>query len=61
MCVCVLLLLSEVLEWLSWDWLAGTLRDGDVGAEATLCGWIDKLCDMGGIVFVDVCDYSGIV
>ena len=51
---------SEALEWPSRDRLAGTLRDGDVGAEATLCGWIDKSRDMGGIAFADVRDHSGI-
>ena len=50
----------EALEWPSRDRLAGTLRDGDVGAEATLCGWIDKSRDRGGIAFADVRDHSGI-
>jgi len=48
------------LEWPSRDRLAGTLGDGDVGGEATLCGWIDKSRDMGGISFADVRDHSGI-
>ena len=51
---------AGALEWPSRDRLAGTLGDGDVGGEATLCGWIDKSRDMGGISFADVRDHSGI-
>ena len=50
----------ERLEWPSRDARAGTLRDADVGREVTLCGWIDKSRNMGGIAFADVRDASGI-
>ena len=48
------------LEWPSRDAYAGTLRSADVGATVTLCGWIDRARDMGGISFADVRDCTGI-
>ena len=50
---------SSVLpERLSWPARsrAGTLRASDVGSSVTLCGWVDKQRDMGGLVFADVRD-----
>ena len=48
------------LEWPSRDCYAGALRETDVGRAVTLCGWIDKSRDMGGIAFADVRDHTGI-
>ncbi|CEG01585.1 Aspartate-tRNA ligase, class IIb,bacterial/mitochondrial-type [Ostreococcus tauri] len=50
----------ERLEWPMRERGAGTLGDADVGSETTLCGWIDKSRNMGGIAFADVRDSSGI-
>ena len=47
------------LEWPRRDAYAGELTDADCGREVTLCGWIDKSRDMGGISFADVRDQSG--
>ena len=47
------------LEWPRRDAYAGELTDADCGREVTLCGWIDKSRDMGGIAFADVRDQSG--
>jgi len=38
----------------------GALRDGDVGADATLLGWVHRVRDLGGVLFVDVRDRGGI-
>jgi aspartyl-tRNA synthetase len=38
----------------------GALRDGDVGADATLLGWVHRKRDLGGVLFVDVRDRGGI-
>jgi len=52
--------LSDELSWPSRSHAAGDLRDADVGDVVTLCGWVDKQRDMGGIVFADVRDHTGL-
>jgi aspartyl-tRNA synthetase len=37
----------------------GELRKGDVGKTATLCGWVDRRRDLGGVIFVDLRDKYG--
>ncbi|WP_047151242.1 aspartate--tRNA ligase [Aneurinibacillus tyrosinisolvens] len=39
----------------------GTLRKFDVGSEVTLNGWVQKRRDLGGVIFVDLRDRSGVV
>jgi aspartyl-tRNA synthetase len=53
-------LLPDALQWPSRDQTCGTLREGDEGKTVTLCGWVDKQRDMGGIVFADVRDHTGL-
>jgi len=47
------------------DWqrthLAGAVREGDVGREVTLCGWVHALRDHGGVIFIDLRDHAGVV
>ncbi len=38
----------------------GALREGDIDQQATLCGWVDSIRDHGGVLFIDLRDYSGI-
>jgi hypothetical protein len=52
-------LLSSELTWPARDQTCGDLREGDDGRMVTLCGWVDKQRDMGGIVFADVRDHTG--
>ncbi|QZA34247.1 aspartate--tRNA ligase [Hydrogenibacillus sp. N12] len=40
---------------------AGTLRLSDAGARATLVGWVHRRRDLGGLIFIDLRDRSGIV
>jgi aspartyl-tRNA synthetase len=58
--------LTTVLEpGLSWPRRThgcGTLRasDADADAEVTLCGWVDRHRNLGGVLFLDIRDHTGI-
>ncbi len=39
----------------------GHLSSVDVGKEVTLCGWVHRVRNHGGVVFIDLRDVSGIV
>ena len=39
----------------------GVLDKNDLGKEVTLCGWINKYRDLGGLHFVDLRDKSGLI
>ncbi|MDX1646938.1 MAG: aspartate--tRNA ligase [Longimicrobiales bacterium] len=41
--------------------MVGGLRAGDDGVEETLTGWVHRRRDLGGLLFVDLRDRSGIV
>ncbi|EIC86016.1 aspartate--tRNA ligase [Serratia sp. M24T3] len=39
----------------------GKLNSTNVGQEVTLCGWINRRRDLGGLIFIDLRDRAGIV
>ncbi|WP_341939550.1 aspartate--tRNA ligase [Marinimicrobium sp. C2-29] len=39
----------------------GTLTAKDIEREVTLCGWVDRRRDHGGVIFIDLRDREGIV
>ncbi len=39
----------------------GALREKDIGAQATACGWVQTKRDMGGIIFIDLRDREGVL
>lgn len=41
--------------------LAGTIRESDVEKSILLKGWVQKRRDLGGLIFIDLRDKSGIV
>ena len=39
--------------------LIGKLRQDNIGDEVRLSGWVDSIRDHGGVIFIDIRDYSG--
>ena len=37
------------------------VREGDIGQRITLCGWVNRRRDHGGVIFIDLRDRTGIV
>jgi aspartyl-tRNA synthetase len=52
--------MAEQLGALARTHTCGALRDSDVGADVTLLGWVDRVRDLGSLLFLDVRDRDGI-
>jgi aspartyl-tRNA synthetase len=52
--------MADQLGTLSRTHTCGALRPSDVGRDATLLGWIHRVRDLGGLLFLDVRDRHGL-
>ncbi|MGE0363774.1 MAG: aspartate--tRNA ligase [Vicinamibacterales bacterium] len=52
--------MAEQLGSLARTHTCGALRAADVGADVVLLGWVQKVRDLGGLLFVDVRDRHGV-
>ena len=52
--------MAEQLGDLTRTHTCGALRSGDVGADVVLLGWVHRVRDLGGLLFIDVRDRDGV-
>ena len=52
--------MAEHLGDLTRTHTCGALRDGDVGTDAVLLGWVHRVRDLGGVIFIDIRDREGV-
>lgn len=52
--------MAEQLGDLTRTHTCGALRPSDMGADAVLLGWVHRVRDLGGLLFVDVRDREGL-
>ena len=52
--------MAEPLGDLKRTHTCGALRPSDVGAEVVLLGWVHRIRDLGGVLFLDVRDRAGV-
>lgn len=48
------------MSWPSRTAACGELKEEDVGKRVALCGWVHRQRNMGGLVFADIRDHTGI-
>lgn len=53
--------LEPELTWPARTHGCGEVTEADVGQEVTVCGWVDRYRNLGGILFLDIRDHTGIV
>jgi aspartyl-tRNA synthetase len=53
--------LDSQMTWPSRSHGAGALTAADAGKEVTVCGWVDRNRNLGGLGFMDVRDHTGLL
>ncbi|MBF0298943.1 MAG: aspartate--tRNA ligase [Oligoflexia bacterium] len=51
---------KNVINGLIRDYTCGQLRTQNIGESVTLCGWVNKNRDLGGLQFIDIRDKYGL-
>lgn len=53
--------MSETLQGFSRSHYCGELSANDIGKEVSVCGWVQRQRDLGGLIFIDLRDRTGIL
>jgi aspartyl-tRNA synthetase len=54
-------LLEPQLTWPERTHGCGAVTEAQAGQPVTVCGWVDRYRNLGGILFLDIRDHTGIV
>ncbi len=49
------------MSWPARSHGAGDVTEADVGKEITVCGWVDRNRNLGGLGFMDIRDHTGLL
>lgn len=53
--------LDSRMTWPSRTHAAGRLTAADAGKDVTVCGWVDRNRNLGGLGFMDIRDHTGLL
>lgn len=49
------------MSWPARSHGAGDVSKADIGQEITVCGWVDRNRNLGGLGFMDIRDHTGLL
>lgn len=53
--------LEGPMSWPARSHGAGEVAEADVGKDITVCGWVDRNRNLGGLGFLDIRDHTGLL